>query len=150
MSARDLQLPLLEVAPFAGGPARAPRTKRAPRITVASLTLPFSAPEPVAAPARWRKAPVPVPEGPPEERLLVGARVLGAIEKGRLEAALEEALGPLKRKRKRLVVQHDADVLELELDGRFVRAVFLGRGARDRWLVTLQGVAREHGLVEPE
>lgn len=159
MPADDLQIPLLEVAPFAAGPARPPRPRRMPRVRVASLTLPFEAraAEPraaeasrPAAPRPRQPLPPPEPDQQPEERVLVGARRLGSVERARLEAAFEAALGSVLRRRQALVMREANDHLELLVEAEGVRARFSGRRAIDRWLVTLQRVGREHGLVEPD
>lgn len=148
MSADDLQLPLLEVPPFAAGPARAPRARRLPRVAVASLTLPFGTRPPEAKPA-----PPPAPPEPPqqpEERVLVGSRRLGPVERARVEAAFEAALGAMLRKRQALVAREADDTLEVTVESEGVRARFSGRRAVGRWLVTVQQVGREQGLVEPD
>lgn len=153
MPADDLQLPLLQVAPFAGGPARAPRARRMPRVGVASLTLPFDARPPEAARPPLRPRPPPGPPEPPQqpqERAFVGSRRLGPVERARVEAAFEAALGEVVRRRQALLARDGADSLELSVEAEGVRARFSGRRAVDRWLLTVQGVGREHGLVEPD
>lgn len=90
------------------------------------------------------------PEGPPEERILVGGRLRSNSERARLERSLESTIGEFRRRRRTLHLKEDCDWLELDVDAEFVRARFSGKAALHRWFPAIRHVASEYGLVEPD
>lgn len=108
----------------------------------------------------------PPPETPPAEDVLdwAPAEVTGGAEvsvflvRRKLTAQARSSMmrafagrlgGDLKRS-DCFEARADADSVSGQLDAKSLMLRFSGRSARQRWLATVQRLAREHDLVEPE
>jgi hypothetical protein len=169
------QLFLLETPPFAGGPARAPRSRTTKAGESPSLALPFDRvrlppPNPILARSQSYlrsklESPPPPPPKPPadpfevpevsevaeasdsEERIFLLPR-LSSAERSELLALLAEAVGASSARGSAVEVSSGRSRLQLRMEQKILRATFSGRDARARWLPPLLRVTAARGWLE--